>query len=252
MTRKESMCRVSVCMATYNGEKFLKEQLSSIITQLDIFDEIIISDDSSTDETLNIINDFQDKRIRLFENQSFQSAVLNFENALKHSTGRYIFLSDQDDVWKPGKVDLMIKELQQADLVISDCDFINENGKIIGDSYFKLYKSEQGVLKNFVKNTYLGNCIAFNRKVLECILPFPPQLIKTSKFLLYHDVWIGLVANLCFTVKFMPVILSSYRRHSNNASPTDISTRSPNPLSNKLKSRWLLATALVSRIISRF
>lgn len=239
-------------MATYNGEKFIREQLSSILIQLDIFDEIIISDDSSTDETLNIINSFQDKRIRLFENQRFQSAVLNFENALKHASGRYIFLSDQDDVWKPEKLKSMIKELQYVDLVVSDCDFIDENGKIIGDSYFRLYKSGQGVLKNFVKNTYLGNCIAFNRKVLERILPFPSQLIKTSKFLLYHDVWIGLLANLCFTVKFIPAILSSYRRHGNNASPTEISTRSPNPLSNKLKSRWLLVIALTGRLINSF
>jgi glycosyltransferase involved in cell wall biosynthesis len=245
------MKRVSVCLASYNGARFIEEQISSILTQLGGNDEIIVSDDSSTDETIEIIKKFKDSRIILIENQLFNSAVLNFENALKHAKGEYIFLSDQDDVWKPNKVQRMIEALNKVDLVISDCDFINGDGSIIGSSCFKVYNSGPGVLKNFIKNTYLGNCMAFNSKVLKRALPFPKQLQQASKFLLFHDVWIGLVANSFYKVLFIPDKLSSFRRHSGNASPTEMNARSPNSLSVKLQSRWLLLSALLNRLTNR-
>lgn len=241
--------KISVCMATYNGGTFIKEQLVSILLQLRQNDEIIISDDSSSDNTLAIIESFNDERIKLIKYQKFRSAVLNFENALKLATGDYIFLSDQDDIWAPNKVKVMADALKNADLVVSDCDFIDAKGEVISASNYKLYDSGPGILKNFIKNTYLGNCMAFNHKVLRKVLPFPKQLVKASSMLLFHDVWIGLVANIFFRVKFIPDKLSSYRRHSNNASPTEISAISPNRLSTKLRSRFLLSMALICRLI---
>lgn len=245
------MKRVSVCLASYNGARFIEKQLSSILVQLGVNDEVIISDDSSTDDTVAIIKNFNDQRILLIENQKYKSAVLNFENAIKNAQGEYIFLSDQDDVWKPNKVQRMLDVLSEVDLVVSDCDFINDDGDIIGHSCFEVYRSGPGVLKNFAKNSYLGNCMAFNRKVVSRVLPFPSQLQKASKFLLFHDVWIGLIANLCYKVVFIPDKLSSYRRHTENASPTEMSAKSPNSLSIKLMSRWLLLTALINRLTNR-
>ncbi|WP_374759910.1 glycosyltransferase family 2 protein [Fibrella rubiginis] len=236
-------------MATYNGAMYVKEQIDSILSQLAVDDELLISDDASTDDTVQIIADIQDSRIRFLGSQHFGSPVLNFERVLREARGQYIFLADQDDVWAPNKVVRMLEELQSADLVVSDCTFIDGAGKVIGESYFKAYKSGEGVLKNFVKNTYLGNCIAFRQSVLFKSLPFPPSLYKASKFALYHDVWIGMVANIWFRVRFIPDKLSAYRRHSANASPTEMNAKSPNSFIKKIKSRYLLATGLVGRLL---
>lgn len=145
----------------------------------------------------------------------------------------------------------MLQELGEVDLVVSNCDFIDDRGIQIGKSYFDMYKAGPGILKNFIKNSYLGNCMAFNRDVLGKILPFPKQLEKTSKLLLFHDVWIGLIGNIFFKVRFLPEVLSSYRRHSENASPTGMTAVSPNTLLIKARSRWLLTVAIVNRSLER-
>ncbi len=99
---------ISVCIATYNGEKYIRPQIESIIVQLDPGDEIVISDDGSTDDTLNIIASFADDRIKVFDHSrdkkqkvkySFEHVTRNFENALRHAKGDLIFLSDHDDFW---------------------------------------------------------------------------------------------------------------------------------------------------------
>jgi len=87
--------KISVCMATRNGGRYLRQQLASILTQPGPTDEVIISDDSSTDDTLAIINSMADPRIRLFTNNTFYSPIFNFENALKQATGEIIVLADQ-------------------------------------------------------------------------------------------------------------------------------------------------------------
>lgn len=239
---------VSVCMATCNGAAYVREQIESILNQLSESDELLISDDASTDGTVQIIRQIQDERIHFLGSHRYGSPVLNFERVLREARGQYIFLADQDDVWLPNKVARMLEELQSVDLVVSDCTFINETGRVIGESYFKSYKSGAGILKNFIKNTYLGNCMAFRKSVLSKILPFPPSLHKASKLALYHDVWIGIVANIWFRVRFIPDKLSAYRRHSANASPTEMSAKSPNSFVKKIKSRYLLATGLISML----
>ena len=103
---------ISVCVATYNGEKFIREQIESILCQLSSDDEIIVSDDGSTDGTIVIINCIGDKRIRIIEGPRKHSPTFNFENALKEAKGDYIFLADQDDVWKTNKVEVCMKWLQ--------------------------------------------------------------------------------------------------------------------------------------------
>ena len=237
-------------MATYNGERFIREQIESIIVQLKVNDELIISDDSSTDNTLGIISQFDDSRIRVLTNQSFRSATRNFENALRHATGEVIFLSDQDDIWLPHKMSTMAPHLQNCDLVVSNCDFIDAVGKPMGESFFENFHSGPGLLKNFVKNTFLGNCMAFRRSVLDRALPFPEELHRATRYLIYQDVWLGLLANALFRVKFIPEKLSGFRRHAGNASPTEMSVKSPQPLSRKLRGRALLAIALLKRILS--
>ena len=106
---------VSVCMATYNGARYLREQIDSILAQLSIDDELIISDDGSTDDTFNIIGGYDDPRIRLLRNRGKHGFSSNFGNALFHAKGEYVFLSDQDDVWIAGKYADVLAKLQQYD-----------------------------------------------------------------------------------------------------------------------------------------
>ena len=200
---------ISVCMATYNGEKYIKEQLSSILSQLSEKDEIIVSDDSSTDKTVEIIESFQDKRIKILKNNKFRQPNLNFENALKYSKGDIIFLSDQDDVWVKNKVEIILNQLKKYDLIVSDAFITNEKLNITNESLFSEVNSNRGILKNIIKNTYYGCCMAFKRKVLKKALPFP----KTRE--IGHDLWLGIIADRYFKVKFLKEKLIYFRRHEN-------------------------------------
>ncbi len=220
--------KISVCMATYNGQKFVKQQLDSILSQLGDNDEVIISDDGSTDRTIDIINGFKDNRIKVYH-CSFRNPLQNFENAIIKSTGEYIFLSDQDDIWETNKVISMCELLNSYDLVVSDCRVVDENLITIYPSYFKLRNSKSGFFSNIYKNAYLGCCMAFNRKIFKYILPFPTKIHM-------HDWWIGLVTDLYGNTFFYEESLVLYRRHGNNASPT---TESSFSLKIKIKNRLM-------------
>lgn len=199
-------------MATYNGADYLKPQLDSILSQLSENDELIISDDSSTDETIEIIQQNNDKRIRLFEGNKFGSPIFNFEHALKQVSGKLIFLTDQDDLWLPDKVRVMTEALADCDLAVSDCSVINETNQVVEPSFYMLRRSGPGFWKNFYKNTYLGCCMAFRAEVLNWALPFPDNIPM-------HDMWLGLVAEMFGKTEFCPQTLSHYRRHWQNVSP---------------------------------
>ncbi len=111
--------KISVCLASYNGALYIKEQIHSILSQLKDGDELIISDDSSTDNTVDIISQINDKRITILHHESVinlptcQKVTSNFENALFAASGDVIFLSDQDDVWLDGKIDTMCSYLEK-------------------------------------------------------------------------------------------------------------------------------------------
>lgn len=227
--------RISVCMATYNGENFIREQVQSIISQLGPNDEIVVSDDSSTDKTIEILKEFKDSRIILFENQKFKSPIFNFENSLKKVRGEYIFLSDQDDVWLPNKLIEMLDKLESYDLVVSDCSWFGSQAED-NISNFEFRNSGKGVVRNIIKNSYLGNCMAFRKKVLTKALPFPRDIPM-------HDIWIGLVSDLFFTVLFYKKILSLWRRHENNSTKL-INQKSPYSFFQKVKFRLVLTKNL--------
>lgn len=202
---------VSVCMATRNGETFIKEQLDSILPQLTPEDEIVISDDCSGDGTLTIIRSFQDSRIRLLASSSEKGITKNFEASLNASKGDFIFLADQDDVWLPEKISKMKQALLNHDLVMSDCHLVDDTLELQGESFYHLNKSGKGLFKNLVKNSYMGCCMAFTKRLKERALPFPVDIPM-------HDYWVGLVAELYFSVCFLPDALVLHRRHDSNAS----------------------------------
>lgn len=199
-------------MATYNGEKYIKDQLDSILLQLRENDEIIISDDGSSDTTIEIVKSYADTRIKVFHN-SFKNLILNFEFALKQAKGDYVFLSDQDDIWLPNKVEVTLECLIRHDIVVSNCKVVNQDLEIINESFFELNNSRQGLISNLIKNSYLGCCLAFRKGILIKALPFP-------KAIPMHDIWLGFVSELFYNVKFIEEPLMLYRRHGANESPT--------------------------------
>lgn len=204
---------ISVCMPTYNGEKYIRKQIDSILMQLDPKDELIISDDSSTDHTIDIIKSYDDERIKLIPNQVFKSPVFNLENALKMTEGDYIFLADQDDIWLPNKVFVMKKYLKKHSAVVSNCQLINSNEEIVEINTFSLYKSGRGFFKNLVRNSYMGCCMAITKELKNQVLPFPSRIAM-------HDSWIGLNAELLGKPYFCNEVLIQYRRHENTCTST--------------------------------
>lgn len=200
---------VSVCMATYNGEKYVKSQIESILKQIKRNDELIISDDSSSDNTVQVIRSISDERIKLYINEhSSGRPTENFQNALTKAAGDIIFLADQDDIWLDHKYEKIIKSLETADLVLSNSIVVDESLKEINSSFFELHGSKKGVLRNAIKNSYFGSCMAFRRQILDIALPFPANRE------IGHDVWLGLVAECVGKVRFIDEPLILYRRHS--------------------------------------
>lgn len=224
--------KISVCMATYNGEKYIKEQLDSILSQLEENDEVIVSDDHSTDKTLDIVKGLNDSRIKFFLNKNKNGLTYNFENAIKQAEGDYIFLSDQDDVWLPNKIALSLKGLEDNDVVVTNCMLTDSDLNIINNSYFKFNNSKKGFLKNFYKSSYLGCCTGFRKELLSDILPFPANLY------LYHDWWIGYIADMKYKVQFIETPCLLYRRHNDSVSPTG--DKSKQSLFKRFRNRFQL------------
>lgn len=232
--------KVSVCMAVYNGEKYIGEQLASILPQLAGDDELVISDNGSTDRTLECIERFHDARIKLVSYLNLTSHMYNFENALKHASGDLIFLADQDDIWMPNKVEVMKSMLQTRDLVCSDCQVVDSEGRVLRESYFAMNGCRKGFMKNLFRNNYLGCCVAFRRRLLRIALPFPENIPV-------HDFWIAGLAELFGTTAFCPEKLMKYRRHAENLTTT--TEKSTNSLPRKINIRVIMLLALMKRAI---
>lgn len=208
--------RISVAMITYNGEKYLREQLDSMLCQLSEQDEIIVSDDGSTDGTLTILKEYQNKdnRIRVIEGPR-AGIKKNVEHALQQCLGEIIFLADQDDIWKHNKVTrvLEVMDKEKCTLVVHDAQVFQENPEqITMESFFAFRNAGAGVLKNIIKNSYIGCCMAFRREVLERVVPIPSTIEM-------HDQWIGILSDFyCGKSVFLQEPLLFYRRHEENSS----------------------------------
>ena len=228
---------ITVCIATYNGEHYLRQQLDSILAQIGENDEIVISDDRSIDGTLELIESYHDIRIRVLHHDPISIETTfpldkpthNFENALMHAKGDIIFLADQDDVWLEGKVETMLAELQDADFTVHDCVVVDDRmEKVIQPSYFDYIGIHQGVWKNWVKATYLGCCMAMRKEVVERAMPFPKTMVG-------HDLWLGIIADRYFKTKIVKRKLIRYRKHTN--SKTTSGGKSKNTLWFKIRYR---------------
>ena len=215
--------KVSVAMCTYNGEKFLREQLNSILQQTVSVDEIVICDDRSTDHTFEILKEYQQKypaKIRLYLNEENLRSVKNFEKAIRLCTNDIIFLSDQDDVWLPEKVETVWNYFEKnpnIQVVDTNGFGINENSErldvltiwdIISIIKNKNSKFDDYKTLAFVSNFATGAAMAFRKEFLQEILPIP--VVEQ----LHHDEWIALMASAQKKFYFLDQKLFKYRSHS--------------------------------------
>lgn len=234
---------ISVCMATYNGGKFIREQLESILSQLPTDAEVVVADDGSTDDTLLVVESLKEPRVRVLPVEKHLGVIYNYERALQASKGEFIFLADQDDIWLPGKVEAVLAALKDADLVIHDAwmlrpSKLSESTWVRAGRLSEIRPYRSGVVANWWKNRHTGNCMAFRRLVLDRALPFPKNLPM-------HDQWLGIVAEKFFKVSYVAEPFIEYRLHSGNA--THIGN-SPAGILQKIKWRLDLARAIFSNV----
>lgn len=205
---------ISVCMAAYNGATFIREQIASILPQLNDNDELVIVDDASLDDTVGIINGFCDARIRVVRQERNCGVVKTFGRALEEARGEIIFLTDQDDVWWADKVRRFMNMFSASPgltLIVSDCYIIDGNGSVTARTRFKkgTFQFHPGVLHNLWRNRYQGSTMAFRRSILKYCLPIPPDIPV-------HDEWIGIINQFVGKAALIDEPLISYRRHGNN------------------------------------
>ncbi len=237
--------RISVCMATYNGSKYLTDQINSILKQLIDDDELIIVDDYSTDSTLKILNGFKDSRIKIIFNRANIGVNKSFEKAIASSKNEFIFLADQDDIWYENRVEKMLNILNRNDinLVSGNSCFIDSNGNEFDYPILPLKENEsRKMLKNLFKiflgkGAYCGCAMAFKRELVSVILPFPDYIES-------HDLWIAKASILQKKSHHLEDIVLYRRIHGSNAS---IIRR---PLIMKIRSRFIFFISIVN-LISR-
>ncbi len=213
---------LSVCMATYNGQQFVVRQLDSVLKQLTLDDELIVVDDGSTDNTVQVIKDTYGKRVQVYVNEKNMGVIKSFEKAISFAKGDILFLCDQDDLWEPHKVKTVLKAFdeQNADLVVHDAYVVDGNLEILDPSWNEYNQNniKQGVFGNILKNAYTGAFMAFRKEIVPSILPFPAAIEM-------HDQWIALVCMMKRKkIIFIKEPLMKYVRHGGNV--TGIKKRS--------------------------
>jgi len=210
---------ISVCMATYNGEKYIEEQIASILEQLCYHDEVIVVDDCSSDDTVNILQSLNDPRIKIYSNNRNRSHVYSFGRAISLAQNEIIILSDQDDRWIKGRVSLMVNSLLDtgALVVSTNSDFMDKDGNNItfkadGVVASKSSKNFMNILDIFIgKANYYGCAMAIRKKIIDLILPMP-------SFVESHDLWIAMASNLIGSNLHLDDKTLFRRVHGSNAS----------------------------------
>lgn len=233
--------KISVCLATYNGCKFIVEQLESVVCQLNPGDEVVVADDGSSDGTVAELAAFE-PWVRIISVERVGGVVKNFERVISAAVGDAIVLCDQDDIWLPGRINLIRRALAENDLVVLNGQVVDANAVSRGVTIFESVDMRAGFLANLAKNSFIGCCMAFRRSLRDRVLPFPAGVP-------WHDWYIGLVAEWIGRVERIDEITLLYRRHGGNFSPTG--EKSSNTLWRKLAMRWAVLRAVMIAVARR-
>lgn len=216
------MEKVDILMATYNGEKYIEEQIQSILNQTYKEFRLLISDDCSNDGTRVILNEFakKDNRIILFFQDENLGVVRNFEFLLEKVENEYFMFSDQDDFWYDNKIEQSLKKVKEsdADLVYTDLEVVDSNLKLINKSFWDLKSLRHKIEKynNFeaiyLNNFVTGCTILCKKSWISKVLPIP----KNSKYIL-HDYWFSIIVSSNGKIEYIDKPLIKYRQHYNNS-----------------------------------
>ena len=210
----------SICLATYNGSEYIEKQLNSIIGQLGENDELIIIDDCSKDNTVDIIESYNDRRIILHKNKSNLRHVKTFEKAIGLAKNELVFLSDQDDIWLDNRLKIFenyFNKNPKVELITSNFFCIDENDILIENLLRKVGSTESfSYNKNIISILtgsigYYGCAMAFRKNLIKTILPIPDYIEA-------HDLWIAMAANMRKTNLHIDEKTLYHRIHQNNAS----------------------------------
>ena len=206
-------------MTTYNGEKYLREQIDSILAQTINDFELIICDDCSTDSTWNILSSYSsiDPRIKIYRNEKNLGYMKNFEKAMGLCKGEYIALSDQDDIWMPNHLEVLKDLIGNKVMACGNSELIDSNGLSLNISLDKIDSFDyvpvdwkQNLMQIvFFRNPYRGAEMLIRKDFLRHILPFPNGVW-------FHDTWIAVLSCLMGGCEYTTQILSKYRIHDDN------------------------------------
>lgn len=218
--------KLSVALCTYNGSRYIEKQLLSIVNQTIVPDEIIICDDRSSDSTVQIIEGFikkhPDINIKIFINESSLHTIKNFEKAVSLCSGDWLFLSDQDDMWKKNKVEKMLNFIAQNTdtlLLFTDGELIDENDCTLESTLWQKWKFNKEIKEKWLNNENAFEDLVYNRnyvtgatamisrKLLKDALPF--DIPKGY----YHDSWLAVNAAGLNGLRYMDECLINYRIH---------------------------------------
>ena len=218
---------VTILLATLNGEKYLKAQLESIAAQTYENWQLVVGDDGSTDQTLEILKEFQKEhpnQVTIYENNPpFGSAKGNFINLLRNSYGPHFMFCDQDDVWKRDKIYLTLQKMEALEtrygdkvpiLVHSDLSVVDENLEMVAESFFQYANLPKRVMLNrlIVQNSVTGCTVMINR----CLQQFFLRQLPIPKIIM-HDYWAALIAKVFGKIGFVNEPTMLYRQHGHNS-----------------------------------
>ncbi len=203
---------ISIAMSSYNGERFIQEQIDSILDQSYSNLELIITDDGSSDKTIEIIKNYQknDTRIKLYQNEVNLGFVQNFGKAISLCKGDYIALADQDDIWKKDKLKTFIAKIGENVLIYSDADLVDEHAASMEQELIRPARKLVSGANNrafLLENCVSGNTLMFKKELLQYILPIPEGAS-------FHDRWIVFVATTYGSITYTEEPMTYYRRYS--------------------------------------
>jgi Glycosyl transferase family 2 len=234
---------VSVALCTFNGEQFIVEQLRSIFAQSILPGELVVSDDGSTDRTVELVRaEFEASArrgdpvtTRLIQGDRPLGVVRNFERAMSATGLDLIALSDQDDVWAPARLERITREFRtrpSLEFLFSDARLVDDDGRPVGSSLFEALEISEADRRSindgdaftpFIRrNLATGATVVIRRRLLQRAMPFPDEWV--------HDEWLGILAAATGGVGFLPDPLIDYRRHGGN----QIGVKDPT-LANKVR-----------------
>ena len=230
--------RVSFVLASYNGASYIADQINSILASLGPQDELIVSDDGSSDATIECVRKFTDPRIRLIVGSERLGYQGNFARAIVAARGKYIFFSDQDDICLPARVPASLAMLEHSACVCGDAIVVDATLQPLQESHFAARRARFSTMWLFFRPAVIGATLACRRDFLQAHVPFPKDVP--------HDMWLAIQAARRGQLSIVREPFILYRRHDSAVSATgSVSTRA---IGKRLRERFLLLKALAGGV----